>query len=577
MFFVSLSQPSGFAALVLAICQFFLCVEAAQLPSRPWRRATDETGVKRRQEGSPTAPNFIRRAHHDSIVLGDYIYIDGGEVSQYINGKADSLSVRQNNNTLSIYLGSSWDASSVEIQTIDKQDAPVYKDPSLWSNGKDGIYMFSGEPSYYLDETSADIALWKFTATSSGSGTWDKQNPSDARGFNQLTRPAMALAASYHNTGYVLGGCASGVPVPGMVSYNWTSGQWSNASTSAYTALGTAVAGKLHHVPMYGKDGLLFLLGGSSTATMTGCRENGRDRSQIPFNNITIYDPEDGKWYSQTTTGDSPPMRETFCLVGAQGNNDTYEIFVMSGYDSFHEKTLDDMYILSLPGFHWFRVSDTSGSNRYAHTCNLVGNRQMLSIGGIDWDKGFPEAWQDVDPWEQGLGVFDLTELKWKTNYDAGADAYKSPQVVQDWYNQGNAKDVAWRDDQVRALFSAETAAQAGPSNSSSSRDDEDGSTSNNTGAIVGGTVGGVAALLLLACLAWFLLRRRKRANSANIHGATSQPITYTHQQEYPNNFSDVGYRPVAEADWERAVSEMPANKVVRELPNATSVQELPN
>lgn len=38
--------------------------------------------------------------------------------------------------------------------------------------------------------------------------------------------------------------------------------------------------------------------------------------------------------------------------------------FVMGGWDNSRRKTLDDMYILSLPGFHWFKVAATSGSGR---------------------------------------------------------------------------------------------------------------------------------------------------------------------------------------------------------------------
>lgn len=44
---------------------------------------------------------------------------------------------------------------------------------------------------------------------------------------------------------------------------------------------------------------------------------------------------------------------------------------------------LDKVYILSLPSFLWFKANYTSPDPRTDHTYSIVGNRQMLSIGGL--------------------------------------------------------------------------------------------------------------------------------------------------------------------------------------------------
>jgi hypothetical protein len=36
-----------------------------------------------------------------------------------------------------------------------------------------------------------------------------------------------------------------------------------------------------------------------------------------------------------------------------------------------------------------------------------------------------------------GIGVVDMTELKWSDKYDSIASAYDSPQIVKDWYDKG--------------------------------------------------------------------------------------------------------------------------------------------
>lgn len=57
----------------------------------------------------------------------------------------------------------------------------------------------------------------------------------------------------------------------------------------------------------------------------------------------------------------------------------------------------------------------------------------MLSIGGSNPESG----WDWPDHFPQGLGILDLADLTWGSDYDADADEYDSPKVVQDWYAQG--------------------------------------------------------------------------------------------------------------------------------------------
>lgn len=59
----------------------------------------------------------------------------------------------------------------------------------------------------------------------------------------------------------------------------------------------------------------------------------------------------------------------------------------------------------------------------------------MLSIGGVD-----PQAdktWGTKDPFPQGLGIFDMTELEWKENFDHKAAAYDSAEPIRKWYSDG--------------------------------------------------------------------------------------------------------------------------------------------
>ena len=95
----------------------------------------------------------------------------------------------------------------------------------------------------------------------------------------------------------------------------------------------------------------------------------------------------------------------------------------------------DQVYVLTLPGFRWFRANYTSVSPRAQHTCHAATSSQMIIIGGfnpvtvLSWDN-------TTDPWTQQIGIFDMTALQWKDAYQSNANPYKSPDIVKDFYQQ---------------------------------------------------------------------------------------------------------------------------------------------
>jgi hypothetical protein len=108
--------------------------------------------------------------------------------------------------------------------------------------------------------------------------------------------------------------------------------------------------------------------------------------------------------------------------------------FVYGGYNANPDRTFNDLYVLSLPGFVWSKGPSTPDLRSF-HSCNVVGKRQMLVIGGVDYSLGYPGDWQETDPNAQGLSILDLTSLSWVDQYDAEAEPYQSSQEVEDWYS----------------------------------------------------------------------------------------------------------------------------------------------
>jgi hypothetical protein len=141
-------------------------------------------------------------------------------------------------------------------------------------------------------------------------------------------------------------------------------------------------------------------------------------------------------------------------FLGANINPQWHFSFLYGGITSSPStSTYNDMYVLSLPGFVFFKITAPAATRRADHTCVLVGKRQMLSIGGTDGSLGFPGSLTNKDPWKQGLGVFDLTSLQWTSRYDPDPPNYESPAMVKDWYAQGGLASVTWTNNEVKELF----------------------------------------------------------------------------------------------------------------------------
>lgn len=138
----------------------------------------------------------------------------------------------------------------------------------------------------------------------------------------------------------------------------------------------------------------------------------------------------------------------------------------------------------------------------------------MLSMGGVDGENRTFTAPTTADPWTYGIGVLDMTELKWTDSYDPDAPDYESPTVVNDWYNAGNLDHVHWENAEVEAIFMKND-----PAPSPKPTHQTVASNSTSTGVIVGGAVGGILGIAAIGMMS-FVLVRRSRAKHADSTGA---------------------------------------------------------
>ncbi|OCL12594.1 hypothetical protein AOQ84DRAFT_372941 [Glonium stellatum] len=501
------------------------------------------------------ADDPIRRFLHGSIVTGKTLYIDGGEETVWLNGAPTKLI---HNGTLAIDLSVSFHtlrntSATDEIKTIviDKGGCPNFNVPQFWvEKTVHTAYAYGGEYSYsnpWVGGATVPLeAFWAFTPSTSGGGTWTQLTESSDTVWNSLTRPAYGLSAYGDIGGFNLGGLSDSrtsqksniqgyIPVPGLQFSNFTSKAWSNSSALGYSADGTALNGGMVYVPSWGSSGLLVALGGSISPSLTVLPDEGLMGSMI---NISLYDPSTLTWYHQVSTGIPPDQRDRFCLVGAQGgDNSTYEIFLYSGQAGLGpfgggqaqmdaNALRDDVYILSLPAFTWFKVNYSPSDPRIYHTCHVVGNRQLISVGGLNPSAPSPAAaMNDTDPFILGLKVFDMTELQWTNFYNASAEPYVPPDVIAKYYTANGRYPTMWNDPRLKDIFIPPINTTSNTTFNTTTPNTTTHSTEkhSHTGVIVGGTLGGVAGTCLLGILAYIALRKSSKRGRITQRAETVQ------------------------------------------------------
>lgn len=74
----------------------------------------------------------------------------------------------------------------------------------------------------------------------------------------------------------------------------------------------------------------------------------------------------------------------------------------------------------------------------------------MIVTGGL---AAISLSKQPTDPWRQGLGIFDLTTLEWKSSYDPSAEPYQSPRMIKESIANDGQYPSSWDSPTVEGWF----------------------------------------------------------------------------------------------------------------------------
>ncbi|KAF7166483.1 hypothetical protein CNMCM6106_002294 [Aspergillus hiratsukae] len=503
------------------------------------RGASNTTGI------DPVA-DYCSRLYHQSTVKNKTLYIDGGLeafVGKDNNGTPEGARVLgYNTGLIEVDLTSSWDwKQNISIRTVSKKpnprtgtDPPVVVRGALYAGAPSdsSIYQYGGTISYvntsfpgFQKPTSSQYALWSYNTSN---GSWD---PFDVT-LGAEYRPAGGAYAEapdqelafylngYINNGYINNGTSNDLEdwdgllryLDGLIVIDTHTQFATNISTSSLANFPRAKGGMVY-VPGIGPRGILAAVGGVTKPASDDSASN--EGTYVPFDEIDIFDissvfegDDNGIWYSQKASGDIPDGRTDFCLVAVSAkDNSSHNIYMYGGKGA--NELYDEVYVLSIPSFTWTKIFEGK-SPRYGHTCHLVANRQMLTVGGALSDDLTACDWE-----YKGVGIYDMSMLTWGSVYDAFAADYAVPAKLYQVIG-GGPNGNATRKTPLDGFSTPELASFFyPPANNGSASAPRSAPTKLSKGAIAGIVVGSVAGAAILSAALLYTRRRQHAALEA--------------------------------------------------------------
>ncbi|KAK3987573.1 hypothetical protein QBC44DRAFT_117838 [Cladorrhinum sp. PSN332] len=408
-----------------------------------YRRTQDAGPVLEPRADSPT--KVCKRWAHQSAHVNGTLYIYGGQATESQDQKSNAW----NNNFIALDLTKSWDISSPALRGFPQPNGPPAVSLGYFWNDYNNLYLYGGQFSDNPFVEPAPVSVWRYNIPRQ---TWTEFKNPKTSGGNASTDGGIPVQRAAEGAGVSVPELGLSWYFGGHYDMHTTPG-WSNQTPRLYLksllefthpgyandgvyALQNAGADEsgvyrnitegglqvhdafseradavLVFVPGWGDKGVLIGLAGGS---VQNDEEDFIDDLEI----LDVYDIAHSQWYHQKTTGERPTVRVNLCAVTASAPDaSSFQIYVYGGQNLTPYRSqiqYSDMYILSIPAFHWIKVPQPSTSSsqtpnpRAGHTCNLRDG-QILVVGGYTGEQSACES--------PGIWVFNATSLTWSSRF----------------------------------------------------------------------------------------------------------------------------------------------------------------
>ncbi|KAH7350207.1 kelch domain-containing protein [Plectosphaerella cucumerina] len=413
-----------------------------------------DAGLIRTREESRT--DVCTRWAHQGKSMKDEMHIAQVNGTLYIYGGQAKTEASQELNTwnnyfLSLNLQESWDIDEPSLTGLTIPDGPPAVSLGYLWQDYSNLYLYGGQfadndGGEQVYATPDEMALWRYSI--SGKQWTSFRDPETSAG-NYSTEGGLRVQRAAEGAGlsvpelglsWYFGGHLDtattkdwSIHVPRIYLSSlleWTHPGYGNNGVTSLRDSGAGEGGAYRNItqggtqqdvaefPLRADAVLIFVPGWGAKGVLIGLGGGADEDLTENMETLDVFDVDTSEWYHQETTGDKPPNRVNPCAVIASAPDaSSFQIYLFGGQDlPFGNQTqYNDMYILSIPAFHWIRVDKSDDSNipypRAGHTCTMRDG-QIIMVGGY--------VGEDIDCDSPGIYVFNATSLRWTDGFRAG-------------------------------------------------------------------------------------------------------------------------------------------------------------
>ncbi|KAI1034802.1 hypothetical protein LB504_004425 [Fusarium proliferatum] len=502
--------------------------------------------------------DFCRRFAHQTTVIDDKLYIDGGWVNfddfqqTHENYSNTWLSYHDLNNLVERG-GDLWPDLNISLSKNDS--IPSVNGGILWGDSVNKrFYLYGGEWNNGFSQEPYSLISYDIIYDK-----WDDFGTPDITPPPKVASYGAGVGVSETGMGYYLGGWISNASMSGWTgdrtmssnfyTYSYDSGKFTQAASLSKQP---RAEGGMVWIPAGDSLGLLVYLGG-----IVDPYGNNTEAPQA-FDEVFVFDAEGNSWSTQKTTGEIPQNRRQFCVdVAWAPDKSSFNIYLWGGLSVqppvVNATSFNDIYILTLPSFIWVKAYPDHHGNatlppeydHYSASCNMVKHMsQFFVIGG---------TYTDTDACDLAYDAWSMHNFWTGTNNNAGNNetywAIYNPNITEnvvpvdvynvtggnkkggaklaapkDGFDEGNKplQDLLGRRPEIAERSPTRSIPSTTGTSTASSKPTETNKPDSKlaTGAIVGIAIGGAAGLAIIL-LIWFCIgkkvnrRREERRQSS--------------------------------------------------------------
>lgn len=334
-------------------------------------------------------------------MIRDQVFFTGANYSKVAsNALGDETDIRTSASIVSLDLNGQLPvenritAGLVRNVSIPVENAVAYSN-ALQSRGA----LWHTDDTIYSIGEDYGVATNKLSAFDISTGTFKEVTASGGK-FNFGPRNgAQFVSVPEQKLGFLAGGFyfdKSSWTTGGLLRFDASDPDnlsWTN-ETLGDGSFGAEVpnlnSGAMVYVPA-GEKGVLIAFGGGDVSD--GISPFSGWPEDIAFTTVWVYDIASHTWWKQQASGSAPRTREKFCTaVAVSPDGSAFHITAYGGWSLLDQRAYEDVYILSIPSFHWINatglaaktnaerdVDETTG--REGASCHTYRG-QMVVLGG---------------------------------------------------------------------------------------------------------------------------------------------------------------------------------------------------